>query len=275
MKQYLKISEFAKLAGIPRKTLIFYDEIGLLKPERVLENKYRMYGVKQLETASVIYSLREIGMSLTEIREYLVGRTPETFLTLLREQREKIAVKIERLCRIEAMLKEREEMTKRAAVAMSSEPELKECQAELLFISEKVDDSSEDRMEQAAYDFYDLCDREGITYGYPLGAIVAKDSFLYNKEFVPNHYFFKFSQGEASRSNFEKPAGLYLIAYERVGYEFTRTVYARMISYMKEQGYCVAGASYEEYLLDEIAVKDPEDYLLQISIQVEKKNASL
>lgn len=275
MKQYLKISEFAKLSGIPRKTLIFYDEIGLLKPERVLENKYRMYGFKQLETASVISSLREIGMSLTEIREYLVGRTPETFLELLREQREKIAVKIERLCRIEAMLTERQDMTRRAAVAMPSRLELKECEAEQLFISKRVDKSSEDTIEQAAYDFYDLCDREGTTYGYPLGAIVSKESFELNEEFMPSHYFFKFSQGEASRANFEKPAGLYLIGYERVGYEFTRTVYTRMISYIKEHGYCVAGASYEEYLLDEIAVRAPEEYLLQISIQVEKKNASL
>lgn len=35
--------EFAKLCGVEKRTLFFYDEIDLLKPARILPNGYREY----------------------------------------------------------------------------------------------------------------------------------------------------------------------------------------------------------------------------------------
>lgn len=39
----LKISEFAKKAGITVKTLLHYDKVGILKPSNKNENGYRIY----------------------------------------------------------------------------------------------------------------------------------------------------------------------------------------------------------------------------------------
>ncbi|MHA8138628.1 MerR family transcriptional regulator [Lactobacillaceae bacterium Scapto_B20] len=39
----MKISEFAKLTGISRENLIFYDQQGLLKPISRGQNGYRYY----------------------------------------------------------------------------------------------------------------------------------------------------------------------------------------------------------------------------------------
>ena len=50
-----KIGEFAKLTNIPVKTLRYYDEINLLKPEEIdLFSGYRYYGDKQKEDLEII-----------------------------------------------------------------------------------------------------------------------------------------------------------------------------------------------------------------------------
>lgn len=71
-KATLTISEFAKLSGVSRKTLIYYDKIGLFCPETVNpESGYRYYSYLQLDVISAIYALKEIGTPLKDINVYL------------------------------------------------------------------------------------------------------------------------------------------------------------------------------------------------------------
>ena len=87
MDRLLKISEFSSLSGISRQLLIYYDNEGILHPEQVdPENGYRYYSYRQLPSASVIVSLRQAGMSLECIRNYLLERSPERLMTLFQEQ---------------------------------------------------------------------------------------------------------------------------------------------------------------------------------------------
>ena len=63
----LTIGQFAKLHEINKKTLMWYDEIGLLKPYCIKENGYRYYNYQQSSTLETILLLRELNMSLEEI----------------------------------------------------------------------------------------------------------------------------------------------------------------------------------------------------------------
>lgn len=63
--------QFAKLCGVKKQTLFHYDDIGLLKPVLVEENGYRRYSAEQYHVFLLISCLKETGMSLAEIREYL------------------------------------------------------------------------------------------------------------------------------------------------------------------------------------------------------------
>ena len=46
-KHLFKTAEFAALCGVKKDTLLHYDHIGLLKPQRVGENGYRYYSARQ------------------------------------------------------------------------------------------------------------------------------------------------------------------------------------------------------------------------------------
>ncbi len=65
----LTIGAFATAAGLTRKALRLYDELGVLPPVGVdPESGYRLYDPAQLERAQLIARLRRIGMPLADIR---------------------------------------------------------------------------------------------------------------------------------------------------------------------------------------------------------------
>ena len=67
-----KIGEFSKLVNVPVKTLRYYYEINLFKPQEIdLFSGYRYYSEKQIDDLEVILSLKEVGFSLEEIKKIL------------------------------------------------------------------------------------------------------------------------------------------------------------------------------------------------------------
>jgi DNA-binding transcriptional MerR regulator/effector-binding domain-containing protein len=70
------IGEFARLGGVSIRTLRHYDEIGLLRPATVdPDTGYRGYSAAQLGQINRIVALKELGLSLTQIRLMLDGVT--------------------------------------------------------------------------------------------------------------------------------------------------------------------------------------------------------
>ena len=65
-----KIGEFSKLTNVSVKTLRYYDEINLFKPQEIdLFSGYRYYSNNQLDDLKLILSLKDVGFSLEEIKK--------------------------------------------------------------------------------------------------------------------------------------------------------------------------------------------------------------
>lgn len=74
MNTHYQIGEFAELGGVSAKTLRFYDEIGLLRPASVdPRTGYRHYLPQQLEELATVLALKNLGVSLSKLRE-LTGK---------------------------------------------------------------------------------------------------------------------------------------------------------------------------------------------------------
>lgn len=87
-------AEFAKLCHVEKRTLFFYDEIGLLKPERVLENRYRLYGMNQYRKMDMLKALQSTGMSLEEIKTLMNSTDRKETLHAYRTQTQQLKKKI-------------------------------------------------------------------------------------------------------------------------------------------------------------------------------------
>ena len=77
------VKQLARLSGVSVRTLHHYDEIGLLKPAFVGENRYRYYGREELLRLQDILFHRELGVPLQEIGRLLAieGRDRAAILT--------------------------------------------------------------------------------------------------------------------------------------------------------------------------------------------------
>ncbi len=121
-----KIGELSRLCRLPVKTLRYYDDIGLLKPDVVDPfTGYRYYTAARLGDCLRILTLKELGFTLDEIRLHLeTGDTAvlveqkQAELTALMEQ---TAEKLRRLEKLKTMTTEGEHVMY-PMMLLSSEP---------------------------------------------------------------------------------------------------------------------------------------------------------
>lgn len=62
------VSEISKITGVSKRTIRYYDNIGLLKPSEVSASGYRLYDQNDIETLQQILFLRELDMPIKEIK---------------------------------------------------------------------------------------------------------------------------------------------------------------------------------------------------------------
>ena len=67
-----RIGEFSKIAHVTIRLLRYYDEIGLFVPAMVdRDSGYRYYTIEQLSRLNRILVMRDLGLSLDQIKEFL------------------------------------------------------------------------------------------------------------------------------------------------------------------------------------------------------------
>lgn len=72
MKNYFKISEFAKLRNININSLRYYEKLGLLKPAYIDEKtNYRYYTAEQISVLNNIILCINLGIPLKEMTKYI------------------------------------------------------------------------------------------------------------------------------------------------------------------------------------------------------------
>jgi DNA-binding transcriptional MerR regulator len=78
------IGEFARLGAVSTRTLRHYDEIGLLPPAEVDPvTGYRSYSARQLQQLNRIVALKDLGLTLGQIRQLLDGITVDELRGML------------------------------------------------------------------------------------------------------------------------------------------------------------------------------------------------
>ena len=75
MKKYddslFQIGEVAKILGVTRKTLLVYEDMGLLTPAvKDIDSGFRYYTADNMTQIRSIRSLQALGLSLKEVAEY-------------------------------------------------------------------------------------------------------------------------------------------------------------------------------------------------------------
>jgi len=269
---YFKIAEFAALCGVKKDTLLHYDHIGLLRPQRVGENGYRYYTARQLAAYDLISALRRLDTPLSEIRDYLTRRSPEALLELLREKESALETERKRLERMGDLLRETIRSTELARSVRPGEIRLEELPQAWYAVVKAPD------FEQFEESVYLLHVRELLTWAREQGStaratgdIVCRES-LEADSFQEDYYYCPVPQGTVGWEVRERPAGTYAVLYHQGSYQSEYEACRRLRDWVLEQGYEIDGDLYEEDLVNDMTSEDPQSYLLRLSLKIRERN---
>ena len=96
-------SQVAAFTGISKRTLQYYDEIGLLKPSKLTQSGYRLYDEDAMQKLQQILFFKELGFSLKEIR-IIIQKPDFDRIAAFRKQKELFLLKRNRIDRLIQLL---------------------------------------------------------------------------------------------------------------------------------------------------------------------------
>ncbi len=240
-----RIGEFAELSGVSTKTLRFYDEIGLLRPASVdPRTRYRLYLPQQLEELASVLALKDVGASLTEVRNLTnkAGSNKarrEILSELKKEVEQSIQMATQSLKWINATLGELEDSWRPIAVVVKRRPAVL-----VASVRSRVQSYSEiERFEQELLrelPVQSMGDLRGV-----LWHSCADSGFLEGEPFVA------LKQRVPSRSVYDLkqlPPATLACAYSGLDFDSAERSYAAIRRWMNTRGYRVAGPKRELYL---------------------------
>ncbi len=84
------VGQICAMTGVTRKTLFYYDKIGLLTPsERSGTQHFKFYDEEKVSMLKRIITYREAGLGISEIRDMLMEGKPDK-LRILQNVRQRI-----------------------------------------------------------------------------------------------------------------------------------------------------------------------------------------
>lgn len=253
---------------INKKTLMWYDEIGLLKPAAVKGNGYRYYTYQQSYILEIVRMLRELNVSIPDIQRFLENRTAQSLEKLFSDQIADLDKTVQHLEMLKKVLdKKRQDMAtlnhldlSQISIVTKNEPRY------LGLVDISQTNSLEEKLDQAImgakkYHLHRL-------YNASYGAMLSVEN-IYKGDFdnYATLYLELPLQINAPALHIQ-PAGKYLRAFCKGRWEHLAMRYREILDYAKERGITFYDFAYEKGT-NEIVIDSFDEYITQIEIPIE------
>ncbi|MDF9823687.1 DNA-binding transcriptional MerR regulator/effector-binding domain-containing protein [Breznakia sp. PF5-3] len=267
----LTTGEFAKLCNTTKNTLFHYDQIGLLKPNIIKNNGYRYYSIDQFSTFDLISVLRESGSSLKEIKAFMEHQNSENFIKILEEKKNILNKQKQYITELTNSINHIIKNTKKALHTSYFVPRLEHWNLGYIITTPFTSSPKDDK------DYYDClskhiayCQQHNISDDLSYGIIYDAQGVLQN-EFKDLAYFSYLNKRKNIPFVKEQPAGMYLVIEHKGTYRSMSETYDIIRNYIKEYHLKVIGDFYEYDILNHLQTNKEEEYVIQISVQVEQQ----
>lgn len=267
----LQIGEFARLTGLPVRTVRYYGDLGLLPPAEVDRTTgYRRYRIDQVERAGQLLALKTVGLTLDEIKLVLDDLLDDrAFRDLLEAKVDELeresALVNEQLQRARAqldLLEQRLERPMPEVTVKTTEPKT------IAFIREQIGGIAEIAPMFPRL-FSAVSPADGVGPGGNIYHYFSDDGTSIDMEAVlpvPENY------------RAEAPAATRVIDAVQVAslthhgaFNRLHEAHADLLAWVEANGYAVSGPAYEWNLVcTEPVTQDNETYLTEVQVEVTK-----
>ena len=272
MKEFFSIGEISKLFDINKKTLRYYDEIGLFKPSFVnKDNNYRYYTLDQFQYLETIKYLKELGLSLDKIKYNLTNLNSEDVINSLEEQNNIIDAKISELQLIKQKINKKiiqiKDSTRNDLLETIREVDFNERQAVRLRHSIKTGYDIEFSLRK----LIKMSDNKiFLTYGL-VGVSISRDDLIDRKYDEYKSIFIMIEEEKYDKSLIKIfPKGTYVCIRFKGVHKDAPPYYEKLINYINKQGYEIIDDCLEMELTDPSLSLTDEEVIMELQILVKK-----
>lgn len=260
-----RIGEISKLYNISSDILRHYEKIGLISPDFIGENGYRYYSKNQIWKLNNIRNLRNLGLGLVEIKEFLDERSLNSASEILEFQLEKIEENIKNLTSLrEEIINKLENLNFFQTFKAFDKPLIKYIPERMVLYSQgSFHKDWEIEFEHKILNSKTEYDNDFILTNNEAGATISKENFLigeydiFSKSFIINE-----ERGEIFS------AGNFLTITFKGGYSNRKYYYNLLKKYISENNLKISGDCYEIYHIERHITEDENEFITEIQIPV-------
>ena len=271
MKDKFLIGELAKLFNISTDALRHYDKIELLKPHFDNKNSYRYYSIRDFFKLSRILFLKNLDISLEEIKKYMSNKNVENLVNLLKKKEEEVDIKMNKLINLKKKIQTKIEgfesfkgeldqvkiktIPERVGVFLDIEEVENDAHIKQVFkSSEKYLKISSWLIEGQVYTSLSKTNMENEIYEkftYFIEIVSIEEDLNEQLQIIPKHDY--------ACITFLGP------------YRDIEKHYRVLINWIKENGYEITGNSIEKNIVDYDFSDSENEYVSEIQIPIERK----
>ena len=141
-KDYFTPGELAKLTGISKQILLYYDKNNIFSPSFVDDKGYRYYSLSQYFSLEILITMRKLDIPLQDIMAYLHNKNLQDLKQIYSQKLSEYRYKIKQLQQYEAALEKRLarldkiENIRLDQIMLSEEPEQLYYQSKEIFLTQ-------------------------------------------------------------------------------------------------------------------------------------------
>ncbi|QIB69330.1 MerR family transcriptional regulator [Aminipila butyrica] len=271
MKDKFLIGELSKLFNISTDTLRYYDKINLLKPEYDEKNDYRYYSIRNFFKLSRILFLKNLDISLGEIKKYMGNKNTNNLLCLLKKKEEEIDIKMNKLVNLKNKIQTKLELFENIEGQLNQITIKKIPQRVGAFIDMNDVESDYEIKQTLKQNEKYLKISSWLSEGQIYTSLSKENmdkgilnKFRYFIEIVP-------IDAEFSKQLTIMPENEYVCMAFLGPYRDMGKHYQLLIRWIEENGYQIAGDSIEKNIVDYDFSDSENEYISEIQIPIRKR----
>jgi DNA-binding transcriptional MerR regulator len=253
MEQYISISEMAEMHNLSRQTLIHYDRIGLFKPSYTNHKGYRYYSIRQIPFLREICFLKSIGIDLKVIKAHFENRDVQEISALLAKQNNSIEQQIHYLKKVQINIRQRLKLYNQigALVPELYQPAIKKfARRQAVFVPFASQNITKQELHIAYMKAWKIVTQYDVLPSGGFGVIIKEESILGQDHFNGAGVYILVPFFEKPVENLLiLPAGEY-VCMLKYGMPYDTQHVVKLIHWVREQGYSIAGHIIDACLLD-------------------------
>lgn len=275
-EKFLTTGEFAALCDVPKHVLFYYDEIDLFKPAYCDDKGYRYYSYFQYETFMMINTLKTLKMSLDDIKIYMEKRNPDIFMNLLNDKEKEIDKTIKHLKKLKKHI-EVQKMVAQTGIDYSDTKYkegnifIEELNEVNLLLSGNPNDAINTSFSEFVIEYAKFLKSNNLSAHQKIGTMFQSDLLRLadldvSSEFT---YLYTYTNKKKGKNIYTRKKGKFLVGIHIGTYETLDETYNALLDYVDKNDIKLGKFVYEEYLLTDLSVSSPEQYVTKIIFEIQ------